>query len=193
LKTYVELDFPEITTKKAMAIKKSKELLSGLGDSDRVTLSRSPRSQSMQRLINIGQGGTALHSARFHLLPVDLRIDPSESLEPLLFSANADNSALLDPSVPTLLVFECVLVYMSPESSSRLLRWFVEKSRSTPNGVLGSIVYEMFGLNDAFGRVMVNNLKASVPSVRNYTTLVTIDKYFRSEEFPCLVPYRIQL
>ena len=42
LKTYVELDFPEITTKKAMAIKKSKELMSGLGDSDRVTLSRDP-------------------------------------------------------------------------------------------------------------------------------------------------------
>jgi len=117
-------------------------------------------------LINVGQGGTALHSARFHLLPVDLRVDPSESLEPLLYSVNEDNSALLDPSVPTLLVFECVLVYMSPESSSRLLRWFVEKSRSTPNGLLGSIVYEMFGLDDAFGRVMVNNLKASVPPVR---------------------------
>jgi [phosphatase 2A protein]-leucine-carboxy methyltransferase len=44
---------------------------------------------------------------------------------------------------------------MPPEASARLLRWFVEKSQ----GVLGCVVYEMFGLNDAFGRVMVNNLK----------------------------------
>jgi [phosphatase 2A protein]-leucine-carboxy methyltransferase len=122
----------------------------------------------MQRLTNVGQGGTALHSTRFHLLPVDLRKDPSESLEPLLF-ADTDHSALLDPSVPTLLVFECVLVYMSPEESSKLLRWFVDKSRSSPDSVLGSVVYEMFGLNDGFGRVMVNNLKVgATPEYNNH-------------------------
>jgi len=173
LKTYVELDFPEITTKKAMAIKKSKELMSGLGDSDQVTLS---------------QGGTALHSPKYHLLPVDLRKDPSETLEPLLFSTNSDHAAaLLDPSVPTLLVCECVLVYMSPESSSRLLGWFVEKSRSsTQNGVLGCIVYEMFGLNDGFGRVMVNNLKErgiSLPGATPYPTVDSLSNRFLQTGF----------
>jgi [phosphatase 2A protein]-leucine-carboxy methyltransferase len=151
LKTYVELDFPELTTKKAMAVKKSKDLSAGL---DQVTLSKSPTYQALQKNspTHAGQGGTALHSTKYHLLPVDLRLDPSESLEPLLFSTS---NPLLDPSTPTLLICECVLAYMPPEASARLLRWFVEKSQ----GALGCVVYEMFGLNDAFGRVMVNNLK----------------------------------
>lgn len=38
LRTYVEVDFPEITTKKAMAIKKNKELLSTLGDASQISL-----------------------------------------------------------------------------------------------------------------------------------------------------------
>jgi [phosphatase 2A protein]-leucine-carboxy methyltransferase len=52
---------------------------------------------------------------------------------------------------------------MSPSSSSRLLEWFVNLIKSSQNGVLGCIVYEMFGLEDAFGRVMINNLRVRVP------------------------------
>jgi len=67
---------------------------------------------------------------------------------------------LLSPSLPTLLLFECVLVYMVPDSSSALIDWFVNYFASTHGGsVLGAIVYEMFGLQDAFGRVMLNNLQ----------------------------------
>jgi len=91
-------------------------------------------------------------------LPIDLREDPSDTLDQLLFGTDAQ-APLLDTNVPTLLVFECVLVYMSPELSSRLLGWFVENFCGT--GILGAVVYEMFGLNDPFGRVMVNNLKVS--------------------------------
>lgn len=39
MRTYVEIDFPEITTKKAMAIRKSKDLMVGLGDPSGVLLS----------------------------------------------------------------------------------------------------------------------------------------------------------
>jgi [phosphatase 2A protein]-leucine-carboxy methyltransferase len=70
---------------------------------------------------------------------------------------------ILSSSLPTLLIFECVLAYISPEISSRLLEWFVaqfSKSSAPSGGVLGCVVYEMFGLGDTFGRVMVNNLKA---------------------------------
>lgn len=38
LQTYVEIDFPEITTKKAMSIRKSKDLSAGLGDPAAVSL-----------------------------------------------------------------------------------------------------------------------------------------------------------
>jgi len=69
-----------------------------------------------------------------------------------------DQAPILSPSLPTLLIFECVLAYMSPEASADLLKWFVQYSVSG-RSVLGCVVYEMFNLQDSFGRVMVSNLK----------------------------------
>jgi len=61
---------------------------------------------------------------------------------------------LLDPTVPTLLIAECVLAYMDRRSSDALLRWL-----SNGFEVAAAVVYEMFGLDDSFGRVMRDNLK----------------------------------
>jgi [phosphatase 2A protein]-leucine-carboxy methyltransferase len=66
---------------------------------------------------------------------------------------------MLSPTLPTLLLFECVLAYMDPAASNALIRWFVDYFAAAPGGLLGGVVYEMFKLNDAFGRVMLNNLK----------------------------------
>lgn len=114
-------------------------------------------------LSGVAQGGTALHSQRYHLLPADLRISPSEMLGPMLCSPiNAVQGLILDPSLPTLLLFECVLAYIAPSASSHLLDWFIKFIQRSPTGVLGCVVYEMFGLNDSFGRVMINNLRVSL-------------------------------
>ncbi|KAF9222489.1 leucine carboxyl methyltransferase [Gyrodon lividus] len=168
LKTYFELDFPDVTTKKAMAIRKSKELSVVLGPPDRIT---------------IGQGGTALHSSRYHLLPCDLR-HPSSSFLPSMIGE------ILSPSLPTLLLFECVLVYMSPQASSALIEWFVSHFASTPDpsdgSVLGAIVYEMFGLQDAFGQVMMNNLRSrnvSLLGATPYPTVESLPARFTQHEF----------
>ncbi|KIM40334.1 hypothetical protein M413DRAFT_73872 [Hebeloma cylindrosporum] len=170
MQTYVEIDFPEITTKKAMAIRKRKDLMAGLGDPNGVLLA---------------QGGTALHSPQYYLLPGDLRQPPSELLEPMLFSPRENGrAAILDPSLPTLLLFECVLVYMSPSSSSRLLEWFVQIHKRARTGALGCIVYEMFGLNDAFGRVMINNLRERqiyLPGAEPYPTSESLlDRFLKT-------------
>jgi len=142
-----------------MAIRKSKDLMAGLGDPSDISLT---------------QGGTALHSSQYYLLPGDIRQPPRETLEPMLFSPRDNGqSSILDPSLPTLLLFECVLVYMSPSSSSRLLEWFVQINKRTQSGALGCIVYEMFGLDDAFGRVMVANLRERqiyLPGAQPYPT-----------------------
>ncbi|KAF8558868.1 leucine carboxyl methyltransferase [Imleria badia] len=163
LKSYFELDFPDVTTKKAMAIRKSKELTAVLGPPEDIT---------------IASGGTALHSNKYHLLPCDLRHPPSTSLAPVL-------DGLLSPSLPTLLLFECVLVYMSPESSSALIDWFV--NHSTHDGsILGAIVYEMFGLQDAFGQVMLNNLQSrnvSLPGAAPYPTVNSLRERFTRHGF----------
>ena len=60
------------------------------------------------------------------------------------------------------MLFECVLAYMRPEASNATLQWFTNYfSQEASRGALGCIVYEMFSLEDAFGKVMVNNLKVS--------------------------------
>ena len=105
------------------------------------------------------QGGAALHSPVYHLIPSDLRLPPSEALGKSLSSTSWQSGStepLLSPLMPTLLLFECVLVYITPEASTTLLQWFVDYFK---NGVVGCVVYEMFGLNDSFGKVMVNNLR----------------------------------
>lgn len=117
----------------------------------------------------IAQGGRELHSPKYHLLAADLRSDPVNTLQEQLTQPSEDTGVpILSPSCPTLLLFECVLAYMTVEVSSRLLRWFAnyfsangDQEAAQENGVLGCIVYEMFGLNDAFGRVMLNNLQVS--------------------------------
>lgn len=113
----------------------------------------------------IANGGTTLHAPVYHLIPADLRVDPSQVLGPHLSAAipSRTEELIVSPSHPTLILFECVLVYMEPTASSAVIQWFADHF-STPgandgHGVLGAIVYEMFGLQDAFGQVMLNNLQ----------------------------------
>ncbi|OSD00268.1 leucine carboxyl methyltransferase [Trametes coccinea BRFM310] len=168
LARYIEIDFPEITTKKAMAIRKSKDLSSLLGKPEDV---------------HLGNGGTALHSPVYSLLAADLRRPPAESLAPLL---TAGPEPPLAPHLPTLLIFECVLVYMTPEASGAILQWFTDYFQNNQpsrdgRGVLGSIVYEMFALGDQFGKVMVNNLKArnvTLPGAEPYPTFESLPTRF---------------
>ncbi|KAG8893020.1 carboxy methyl transferase for protein phosphatase 2A [Tulasnella sp. 403] len=135
---YVEVDFPEITTRKAMAIRKHAALSRHLGTG-----------------VTVERGGTTLSSECFHLLPSDLRDEPSKIFEPLL--------TILSVSKPTLLLAECVFPYMESSASSNILEWFSSNFK-----ILGAIVYEMFGLDDSFGKVMRENLKTrniSIPGV----------------------------
>lgn len=163
---YFELDFPDVTLKKAMAIRNPKSGLSTiLGHSE------------------LDLGGQALHSSKYHLLPCDLRNPPAD-IFPGLFKE------YLSPALPTLLLFECVLVYMSPEASSTLIQWFVDffsPSTRTPSpGTLGCTVYEMFGLEDSFGQVMMNNLRArnvSLPGARPYPSLESLPTRFLRHGF----------
>ena len=98
--------------------------------------------------LDTGGGGTSLQSPIYNLLPVDLRHPPATGLEPHV-------APLLDPTLPTLVLCECVLAYLLPSTSDGLISWFREHCKN----VLGVAIYEMFGLDDSFGRVMKSNLK----------------------------------
>jgi len=143
---YVEIDFPENTARKAHAIRKNDALNRHLMD------------------LMIDQGGMALHSPQYSLLPLDLRESPSIVLAPLI------DSGLLKRSIPTLFLSECVFVYMPPPASDAIVKWFGENF-----DVVGGTLYEMFGLTDEFGRVMRSNLMTRNVQLLGVDTYPTLD------------------
>ncbi len=57
-------------------------------------------------------------------------------------------------SQPTLIIAECVLVYLRPEASNAIVGWFTKHS---PCAAL--IAYDAIGPDDPFGKMMIDNLK----------------------------------
>ncbi|CUA72745.1 Leucine carboxyl methyltransferase 1 [Rhizoctonia solani] len=148
--SYVELDFTENTSRKAKAVVQSQLLKDALGSD-----------------VKIEGGGTGLSSPTYHLIPLDLR-DGVPALSSLV-SNSSPSGTPLDPNLPTLFIAECVFVYMPPSASNAILQWF-----SNTFGHTAGIVYEMFGLQDSFGKVLKENLKArhiELPGVDAFPTL----------------------
>ncbi|EAW55774.1 leucine carboxyl methyltransferase 1, isoform CRA_d [Homo sapiens] len=56
--------------------------------------------------------------------------------------------------LPTLLIAECVLVYMTPEQSANLLKW---AANSFERAMF--INYEQVNMGDRFGQIMIENLR----------------------------------
>lgn len=154
---YHEIDFAVNTATKIRAIRSTPHLQTALGidpSSDDVTVS---------------EEGDALHSPSYHLHPLDLR------------SLSADGSPVerlpgVERGLPTLLISECCLVYLSPTEAAQVVSFFTEhlfslttanseagedapkdSQRSTP---LGLVLYEPIRPDDPFGRTMVSNLAA---------------------------------
>lgn len=88
-----------------------------------------------------------LRCARYALAAADLR-----DLGQL---AAATAGAGLDPGVPTLVLAECVLVYLEPAQSAAVLDWAASQLHTA-----ALAVYEQIKPDDAFGRQMLLNLEA---------------------------------
>ncbi|KAG8949390.1 carboxy methyl transferase for protein phosphatase 2A [Tulasnella sp. 424] len=153
---YVEIDFPEVVTKKLLSIRKHSTLGQAVGPD-----------------ITIERGGTVLRSGVFNVQAADLRGEPSTALQPL--------ETLLLTEQPVLLLAECVFPYMSPETSSAVIRWFCERYAQ-----VSIISYDMFGLGDAFGKVMRENLKIrniELPGVDDDSTRQSLERRLHDSGF----------
>ena len=130
LHRYVEIDFVEATSRKVMTIRKNKVL------------------DSLLTNTQLKDGGTGLISDKYCLLAGDLR-----QFEHGLAS---QLESLLDPAIPTLILAECVFVYVSDTVRAAVLGWAM--GRFSKAG-LAHVSYDPLGLHDSFGKVMLRNLE----------------------------------
>uniref|UniRef100_A0A8C4WRG8 Leucine carboxyl methyltransferase 1 n=2 Tax=Gopherus evgoodei TaxID=1825980 RepID=A0A8C4WRG8_9SAUR len=131
-KKYFEVDFPMIVTRKIYNIKSKPPLSKPIIESH----------SGESFLID----AHSLDSSRYSILAADLR-DSSE-LEEKLKKCN------MDTQLPTLLIAECVLVYMTPEQSASLLKWAANTFQAAM-----IINYEQVNMADRFGQIMIENLQ----------------------------------
>ncbi|KAI7890654.1 S-adenosyl-L-methionine-dependent methyltransferase [Mucor mucedo] len=153
LSKYFEVDFPEITMKKAMLIKKRKELSCLLDDLDQVKIER---------------GGMDLKSTSYCLLGADLR-KWSDIAHQLV-------EAGLDLAAPTLFLSECVFIYLAPEDTNTILKWITDYMKNTLFAL-----YEQIHPDDAFGKMMIRNLKSrniDLKGIHAFPDLIHQEKRF---------------
>nr|CAG4637881.1 EOG090X08O3 [Chydorus sphaericus] len=152
VKRFIELDFPNVTSRKCHYIKNSSRLMEALNSEDG----------------EVRYNTNELHSGVYHLASADLRKLPE--VEAKLIECS------IDFNLPTLFLFECVLVYMPIHQSAALLQFIAEKFSTTL-----CVNYEQVNMTDRFGDVMLTNLKArgcSLAGVEACTSLKTQEDRF---------------
>ena len=78
----------------------------------------------------------------------------------------------INKSIPTLLVSECCLIYLSPTDARAVLSYF--SSLFSPTVSLGVVIYEPIRPHDSFGRTMVSNLTARGIHLQTFNTHATL-------------------
>lgn len=133
---YHELDFGSNTHHKVAAITRSSHLTGCI----------SPP-------LLFANDDTALYSPTFNIHPIDLRaLNPSTHGQP-----QAPNLKNVDPTLPTLLISECCLIYLPPTAADMVVRYF-SAYVFPPTTPLALLLYEPINPYDSFGKVMVSNL-----------------------------------
>ncbi|TXG62512.1 hypothetical protein EZV62_009506 [Acer yangbiense] len=148
---YVELDFKEVTSRKVSIIETCSVLKDKIGAT--ASISR--------------EKGEVL-SDHYKLLPVDLR--DIQDLDNVISLAN------MDPSLPTFIIAECVLIYLDPDSSRGIVGW---ASKTFSTAVM--FLYEQILPDDAFGQQMIRNLGSrgcGLLGIYDTPTLLAKEKLF---------------
>jgi [phosphatase 2A protein]-leucine-carboxy methyltransferase len=142
---YHELDFIDNVHDKLTAISSTQKLLDLLP-----THAISPDKSS-------------LHSSTYNLHSLDLRD---------LASTSPPSIPNLSSTLPTLLISECCLCYLPPQTTSSILTHFT--TLAIPTAPLAIILYEPIRPYDSFGKTMLTNLASrgiQLQTVRKYYSL----------------------
>ncbi|KAG5418427.1 PPM1 [Candida metapsilosis] len=145
---YHEIDFAETTKIKKLAIMKNEKL--------RTLFEIEEDAPDIQSKESFAEFDPDLHCKNYHLCGADLREhSPGSSLKG--FNAK----------LPTLVLSECVLCYLSPEEYSSTIKYWT----SLGDNFTGILIYEPMSLRDSFGETMYHNLQG------RGLNLQTFDKY----------------
>jgi O-methyltransferase involved in polyketide biosynthesis len=154
--TVYDVDFETVTSIKVKTVMENKELFDLLHAQKNEK--PDPATQS------------ALHTSAYHIIPADLR-----NLELLRDSLKKCD---IDFSAPTLLLSECVLVYVETACADAIINW---AGSSFTDSIF--MTYEQILPNTAFGRVMVNNIRnrgCPLQSVHEYPNLASLISRYKS-------------
>ena len=158
-----EVDFPEVIQHKARTILSKPDLRDVLLPPTSIPEEIRNASYSSFKIPHGSKVGP------LHLLSCDLR--EADSVVSALLSSS------FDPSMPTIIISECVLVYMSRRDVGCLVKGI---SDITKNNSLW-VSYDMINPSDSFGKVMVQNLAAAghrVPGLMEYPSLESQQQRF---------------
>jgi [phosphatase 2A protein]-leucine-carboxy methyltransferase len=115
-----------------------------------------------QSQVSISDEGDELHSPAYHIHAVDLRTlaQKGEGDESTRRDPGHRLQDFVDTTLPTLLLSECCLIYLSPNDAAGVVRYFTHTlfPASQESETLALVLYEPIRPDDAFGRTMVANL-----------------------------------
>ncbi|KAF4027230.1 hypothetical protein G4228_019487 [Cervus hanglu yarkandensis] len=159
---YFEIDFPMIVTRKLHSIKLKPLLSKPILD--------------LHSEDTLQMDGHMMDSTRYAIIGADLRDIPD--LEEKLKKCN------MSTQLPTLLIAECVLVYMTPEQSANLLKWAANSFETAM-----FINYEQVNMDDRFGQIMIENLRRRQCDLAGVETCKSLESQVRGQRPRCpLVP-----
>lgn len=181
---YHEMDFAEVARKKAERVKRwavlSKVLElgenttsdhGGGGDSGDGRTTPTPSSISIQHTcasvntVNIDRDTGNITSPDYYLHAIDIRLlKPGLPASPL--------PAIIETTIPTLIISECCLIYLTPAEADAILTFFT--TTFEPSHPLSIVLYEPIGSDDAFGKIMIQNLATRgivLQTLKKYSTL----------------------
>lgn len=108
-----------------------------------------------------------LHTEKYHLHGIDLRTLKKPDSQIKGFQSE----------VPTLVISECVLCYLSPDEYQRTMNYWTEIA---DQNYMGFLIYEPMSLNDQFGETMTHNLQSrglNLQTFSKYPDLISRKKF----------------